>query len=744
MGPAFLPVTGGPYSAARSRAAGAVVQGLSAASGRSTFRGRPPTPNPQPPTPNPQPPRDYAQLLVLSLLLMVAAAISTASLLFGLIFVAYLLMALYCCLLFHLKVETEDARAAAGFPVVISPALRPAPAGTAAAAGAADGVSAEPVTSAGGRGLSGSMRRLTGLIAAYALVAAVAVFLLFPRGPGAGLFGQYQWRPNRTLTGFSEQVQFGEVARITQNNDQVGTVKVVRDGKPQPYGGMLLLRGNTNEFYSGRDNADSRRGKYQWSHAPDAREGWYDVMSDYEGNVWRPPGVPDDAPAGDVRQEVELSPTGTPVLFALAGANRVKLEDPPGSRRLRVLQFGRSDQTLRSEENITRPVRYTVESTGRLGDEPPPPHKPSVIDPAIAAFARRADVTGGLAAERDQVSAARPGGLAAAVRDPYVSPLDDRLATAIEGYLKRNYGYTLDRSSGVRVPGQDPMVDFLTNNKQGHCEYFAGAMTLLCQSLGMQARLVVGFKCDEYNTFGSYYTVRQSHAHAWVEVHTATGWQTYDPTGSSELATAAQKSAWQRAKSLLDYMEYTWQRAVIAYNADNRDNLIESVNAKLTSNYKATSLLGRVKEWLSVDKIADAIASHVVGPIIGLLVLALLATVGWFALDRYRMRRRAARIGLGDLSPDAQARLVRQLAFYDGLVQLLARHRIVRPPHLTPQEFSRSLSYLPPAAYELVTRLTEVFYRIRFGGATVDDGRQRRLVSVVGRLEGLMPDGSAD
>src|ERR1700679_3727373 len=56
--------------------------------------------------------RDYAQLLVLSLLLMVAAAISTASLLFGIIFIIYLFVSLHCCLLFHLKVEVDQAREA--------------------------------------------------------------------------------------------------------------------------------------------------------------------------------------------------------------------------------------------------------------------------------------------------------------------------------------------------------------------------------------------------------------------------------------------------------------------------------------------------------------------------------------------------------------------------------------------------------------------------------------------------------
>ena len=58
--------------------------------------------------------RDYAQLLILSLLLMVAASISTASMIFGLMLIVYLFLSLYCCLLFHLKVETDHAKAAIG------------------------------------------------------------------------------------------------------------------------------------------------------------------------------------------------------------------------------------------------------------------------------------------------------------------------------------------------------------------------------------------------------------------------------------------------------------------------------------------------------------------------------------------------------------------------------------------------------------------------------------------------------
>src|SRR5207253_10239646 len=60
--------------------------------------------------------RDYAQLLVLSLLLVVAASINTASLLFGILLIVYLFLSLYCCLLFHLKVESDAAREAIAAP----------------------------------------------------------------------------------------------------------------------------------------------------------------------------------------------------------------------------------------------------------------------------------------------------------------------------------------------------------------------------------------------------------------------------------------------------------------------------------------------------------------------------------------------------------------------------------------------------------------------------------------------------
>ena len=55
-------------------------------------------------------------------------------------------------------------------------------------------------------------------------------------------------------------------------------------------------------------------------------------------------------------------------------------------------------------------------------------------------------------------------------------------------------------------------------HKEGHCEYFAGALAMMLRSQGIPARVAIGFKGGEWNSLGMYYQVQQFHAHAWVEV----------------------------------------------------------------------------------------------------------------------------------------------------------------------------------------------------------------------------------
>jgi transglutaminase-like putative cysteine protease/tetratricopeptide (TPR) repeat protein len=100
---------------------------------------------------------------------------------------------------------------------------------------------------------------------------------------------------------------------------------------------------------------------------------------------------------------------------------------------------------------------------------------------------------------------------------------------AVYDHLKfGEYRYSL--KPGL-ASGGDQLKHFLFTAKKGYCSYFAFSMALLLRSLGIPARVAVGFYIDpRLNTF-DYYPVRADMAHAWVEVrYPEYGWIEYDPT----------------------------------------------------------------------------------------------------------------------------------------------------------------------------------------------------------------------
>jgi transglutaminase-like putative cysteine protease len=111
-----------------------------------------------------------------------------------------------------------------------------------------------------------------------------------------------------------------------------------------------------------------------------------------------------------------------------------------------------------------------------------------------------------------------------------VEPAEKLLA--IEKKLLDNYAYA---RAFTRDSRGDPVVDFLFYDKRGHCEYFASALALLARSVGISARVVMGYRVSERSPFG-YYVVRERNAHAWVEVWIpGVGWSTHDATPDAEL-----------------------------------------------------------------------------------------------------------------------------------------------------------------------------------------------------------------
>lgn len=102
---------------------------------------------------------------------------------------------------------------------------------------------------------------------------------------------------------------------------------------------------------------------------------------------------------------------------------------------------------------------------------------------------------------------------------------------AITEYLRNEitYSYTIS----IPESTADPLEYFLFEAKEGFCNYSASAEVLMLRSLGIPARLAVGYAQGEMNVENTFYTVREKDSHAWPEVYfPGYGWIEFEPTGN--------------------------------------------------------------------------------------------------------------------------------------------------------------------------------------------------------------------
>ncbi|HEY4687863.1 MAG TPA: transglutaminase domain-containing protein [Anaerolineae bacterium] len=112
------------------------------------------------------------------------------------------------------------------------------------------------------------------------------------------------------------------------------------------------------------------------------------------------------------------------------------------------------------------------------------------------------------------------------------TPFDQ--ATALERWLRQNITYN-EKIAGPDL-GQDGVDYVLFVSQAGYCDYYASAMVTMARSLGIPARVVVGYARGEYLPSGDVYRVRERNAHMWVEVFFPNyGWIEFEPTAVQPL-----------------------------------------------------------------------------------------------------------------------------------------------------------------------------------------------------------------
>ena len=460
------------------------------------------------------------------------------------------------------------------------------------------------------------------------------------------------------------------------------------------------------------------------------------TASRYENSAWQRSNLPSKTPLpllGSLRQtavaqEISMLATGTPSLPA--GFPVIDVETDVGNWRLKAtgvaeLSTRRSDAyhiryTAWSwvQPLTPRQRRYLDQRREAMGVRLDGPVEPPNVPARVVDLAR--EWCGDLLAERS----ANPDR-----RDA----LDLQIAERLSQRLSADYLYTLDLSDAD--PSRDGVEDFLFYMKQGHCEYFASALTVMCQSLGVRARLATGYRTDEVDLTTGELLVRDRDAHAWCLVYTpSTDFVIVDPSparASSDKTTGV----WADLQDWWRRVQFLWYEKVIGYDAGSRERLTDYLRQKvqLTVNWvrdQARQMGAGLWGLLVRGEVNNALI-HLTYVVVSATGFVALLVAGRSAWRRWRLWL-ACRAG--------QAVPPAQMAFMRQLLKRFRRHGLPARPDQTPREVLLEASRRFDLPTPVIDQLGEFYYSLRWGkkAATAAElaGAQRQAEQIIEQLRG--------
>ena len=294
-------------------------------------------------------------------------------------------------------------------------------------------------------------------------------------------------------------------------------------------------------------------------------------------------------------------------------------------------------------------------------------------------------------------------------------------ARVIERRLRADYGYTLELPDHEVA---DPLAYFLFTRKQGHCEYFASAMTVMLRTAGIPARLATGFQSGVYNPITDFWLVRASDAHAWVEAWIpGRGWTTFDPTPPDPNRRSF--ALLTKLGLYLDAAGTFWQEWVVSYDIGRQGTLADRLEqgARSMGIRWFDSLSGLNWNWHL--RAAAWFRRYGAGIPIGLALGVAIWVLGPRLVRLLRIRSRVERVRRG------QATVADATLLYERMLDLLKRRGYQKPAWFTPTEFARSL----PSGQlgTAVTEFTGQYNALRFGRRTEVAPRLSMILDELGR-----------
>jgi len=539
------------------------------------------------------------------------------------------------------------------------------------------------------------------------------IFLVLPRHAGATR-SQPGSPLTKHLTGFDEEVQLGQMGEILENDSVVMTVELSdEDGKSVRPIDELLWRGVT--------------------------------MFRYEGGRWHRQPKPTQSVVGFntrrrlrtgklIRQKIKLESIDSSTLFGIRPILYAKSSQPASP------SLSTNDGTLFRPDTLGGPYDYEVvsdldASATQPQESPPGEHGPfgELLKSKLRAIAE--PVVANIKDEGREGVRARALALTAYLRD------------------SGQFGYTLQMDVVDRT--LDPVEDFLVNRKAGHCEYFASSLVLLLRSIGIQARIVNGFKGGDWNELTRTLNVREKHAHSWVEAYLGLSpdgpnkgpiWITLDPTPAGERRESIARVGGLAGnfRMLTDLARHIWVFYVVGYDSERQNVMIYQPMRTIIREVRAwfVELGQRLRRWFArlfdFRDISALISLR--GFVVSFIVLILVAALAHFV---FRIAQRLLRWLRGP-PLDATSRTA-GIMFYRRLVQMLAEYDLRRTPAETQSEFAvRAHKFLTgqrpltdPVA-DVPQQVVEAFYRVRFGHLELEPDSLQELNARLDLLEASM------
>jgi len=263
--------------------------------------------------------------------------------------------------------------------------------------------------------------------------------------------------------------------------------------------------------------------------------------------------------------------------------------------------------------------------------------------------------------------------------------------------------------------GDDPasLAFMLTQSHRGFCQQFASLMAIMLRSIGIPARVAVGFTTGQTSTAtdgGNAYVVRLKDYHSWVEVpFQGVGWLPFDPTPTFP---GDPSVSYARAGAVGDPTCPAPSRGCASKGNGKQSDGGTNLVTRKEAGTEPLNVKGGTIDGPTGPNDDTPIP---LGPLaLAGLVVALLAAIGFPLLNASRRRRKLH-------AAHEPRELI--LATYDVFADRAAELGWPRAPGETPEEYRgrlRSVEGLDKEDQERLTRMTRTVVRAAYAPGEPD------------------------